>query len=455
MQLQALHGVWQSRGYGWMLNIKADGYDFLHHAADHLILAERGNDQQFFASFDRIARNGDTLQLHNSGDLTTYNFDRISALPDLPLTVPGTNHDALTNFDEMWTLFRDHYAFFDLHKVDWNVVRDTYRPLVTASLDSETLWQVFEEILPQLNDGHVSLDGGDRTIMCQQFQPERRGLQAAFDLPTLAISPRSTTDAVHKNFANVLLAPFADRHSPLKDGGNEIIHWCKLTPRIGYISVLRLFGFADTPAAKVANDIPHDRRLLGDFIDQDLAALDAVLDEVFTDLTDMDGIILDLRINGGGFDRAGRAIAERFAQVPSIGWQKRPRIGDGFGPTQYIEMTPASNKTFHKPVVALQSPLCLSAGEILTLCLQAIPTVTLAGQATTGMLSDNLNKPLPNGWELSLSNEVYESCEGVCYEGVGVPPDHPLTVLTEDDCTGTLQQSLQDAVALLAQQISG
>ena len=35
MQLQTLHGVWQSRGYGWMLNIKADGYDFLHHAADH------------------------------------------------------------------------------------------------------------------------------------------------------------------------------------------------------------------------------------------------------------------------------------------------------------------------------------------------------------------------------------------------------------------------------------
>ncbi len=242
--------------------------------------------------------------------------------------------------------------------------------------------------------------------------------------------------------------------SSLRDGGNEIIHWCELSPGIGYISVLRLFGFADTDEAKVADDIPHDRRLLGDFIDRDLKALNAALDQVFDDLQHVDGIILDLRINGGGFDRAGRAIAERFAQTPMIGWQKRPRIGDGFGPTQELWIAPAADHNFHKPVVALQSPLCLSAGEILTLCLEAVPTVTLMGQATTGMLSDNLNKPLPNGWELSLSSEVYESYEGICYEGVGVPPDHPLTVLTEHDCAATLQSSLVAAVGLLEQKIA-
>ena len=47
------------------------------------------------------------------------------------------------------------------------------------------------------------------------------------------------------------------------------------------------------------------------------------------------------------------------------------------------------------------------------------------GQDTAGMLSDNLLKPLPNGWELSLSNEIYTSCDGQVFEGRGIAPDVP------------------------------
>ena len=55
--------------------------------------------------------------------------------------------------------------------------------------------------------------------------------------------------------------------------------------------------------------------------------------------------------------------------------------------------------------------------------MRALPNVTTVGEATLGILSDNLLKCLPNGWEVSLSNEIYTAADGNVYEVVGVPPD--------------------------------
>ena len=35
-----------------------------------------------------------------------------------------------------------------------------------------------------------------------------------------------------------------------------------------------------------------------------------------------------------------------------------------------------------------------------------------------------LTKRLPNGWHYGLSNEIYESTEGVNYEKTGIEPDY-------------------------------
>jgi C-terminal processing protease CtpA/Prc len=77
-------------------------------------------------------------------------------------------------------------------------------------------------------------------------------------------------------------------------------------------------------------------------------------------------------------------------------------------------------------VYLLTSSLTVSAGEVFALAMSALPTVTVLGEPTQGILSDNLFHRLPSGWEVSLSNEVYETLDGRCFEGVGVPPASPL-----------------------------
>ena len=46
--------------------------------------------------------------------------------------------------------------------------------------------------------------------------------------------------------------------------------------------------------------------------------------------------------------------------------------------------------------------------------------------------STPLAKPLPNGWYLELSNEVFEDREGQVFEGRGIPPAIPFDIYPED-----------------------
>ena len=53
----------------------------------------------------------------------------------------------------------------------------------------------------------------------------------------------------------------------------------------------------------------------------------------------------------------------------------------------------------------------------------AYPKIKRFGSSTNGIFSEILWKNLPNGWEFSLSNEIYTDPKGKDYEIRGVPPD--------------------------------
>ena len=84
---------------------------------------------------------------------------------------------------------------------------------------------------------------------------------------------------------------------------------------------------------------------------------------------------------------------------------------------------------------------------MFALAASAIPTVTLLGEPTQGILSDNLFHRLPAGWEISLSNEVYETLDGRCFESVGVPPAVALPELGAADLVSDLRVGLDLAAA--------
>ncbi len=118
-------------------------------------------------------------------------------------------------------------------------------------------------------------------------------------------------------------------------------------------------------------------------------------------------------------------------------------------PAAAIQVAPRG-ETYARPVRLLTSRRTGSAAEILTLALSALPQVTRIGEPTLGILSDNLYKRLPNGWEVGLSNERYEAPGGELYEGRGIPPHVPAPVWVEGDLRRGYRRAVDVALSLEA-----
>jgi carboxyl-terminal processing protease len=141
-----------------------------------------------------------------------------------------------------------------------------------------------------------------------------------------------------------------------------------------------------------------------------------------------------------------RRIAERFAGKRTLAYSKYAGDAEGASP-QAIYLQPSDRPRFTGPVYLLTSNVTLSAAEVFTVAMRSLPNVTHAGQATRGCLSDELIKRLPNGWRVTLSNEVYLDSAGKAWEGRGIPPRLPLQVFSND--AGAVETYLHSVHALV------
>jgi carboxyl-terminal processing protease len=439
----ALLGIWKANGYGWLLQIRSDGYALYDHTDISCVEFERGNSEQFRQGFDRIEVDGDRLSLHVAGDITRYSFNRVQQFHAPIVTFDDARvSDPQFNFEVFWKTFQQDYAFFERHRVDWLAIYQANRHRVGADTTSNELAQVFQDMLEPLQDNHVYLQTDRTHFISDKIADIKRWMVDAFDLETPSLGDADTITQL-QSFVDIEILNGAGRTA-----GNKLITWGFVAPDIAYLSVLRLFGFADTAAARAATGLPKTRYDFARFLADDLAALNDILDAAMAELAGAHALIMDIRINGGGFDKAGITIANRFADRRRAAFSKRARDGQGHTPLQQLFVEPAGKTQFTRPVYLLTAQRTASAGEILTLCMMTLPHVTRVGQPTLGIFSDDLAKHLPNGWVTSLSNEIYASPDGSLYEGDGIPPQIATPVFSEADFKGRLKLAVDTATAL-------
>jgi carboxyl-terminal processing protease len=444
----AWHGLWRSVGYNRILEIDADGYAVYTATAGHATLSERGSARQFADAFDRlkIGARG-RLVLFHAHDLTRYEFERWRNWGAGCSVYRTLCDDPWINFDAFYEVFAENYAFFELRGVDWSARCEAARARLGHAPTPALLLDAFEDMITPLADLHVYVSTPTRKIRSTQIaRGPRQALQAAFDLPTPQLSARSTTARIAACMQQTLLKDFAGTLDRFRHAGNEVVSWGTLSPGVGYLNLLRMFGFAATEAARGANDLPHPLYEVGPFMAADMSALARILDEAMADLSGHESLIVDVRLNGGGFDRAGMLLCERLIDEPRTVYRKKARVAGGTTEPQGLTLTPARGPRFSKPVYLLMSSLTVSAGEVFALAMSALPTVTMLGEPTQGILSDNLFHRLPSGWEVSLSNEVYETLDGRCFEAVGVPPALRLPTLGTAEIVSDLCAGLRIAV---------
>jgi C-terminal processing protease CtpA/Prc len=223
---------------------------------------------------------------------------------------------------------------------------------------------------------------------------------------------------------------------PLRRWCNGQVEFGMLRPDVGYLRIRSFGGYTAE----------------GSF-ESGLAALEAALDTVFAGAASWRGLVTDVRINGGGADPYGLAIAARLATRAYQAYAKQARSDPG-DPTRWTDpqpslVRPTSRPGFGGPVVHLIGIHSLSAAETFTQALiNREPAVKFVGEPTQGVFSDVLSRRLPNGWRFWLPNERFVT-NGRAYDGPGIPPHVEVPVFAAADRRAGRDRALERALELL------
>jgi len=440
-QTPSVEGVWLSQGYGCVFEISGLTLKAFEVTATSCVpgfTAERdttavpGREATFKTAdgdvwFIRGGGASDHKRLHHDGSASDVRIDRLPRLPEV--CDHPTENTLADNFEVFSRTWAEHYISFDLRKTDWGDIVRANRPKITARTTPAELFDILAGMIRPFDDAHTFLDapelkrqlhglrsGTDRVVRGGFTEFRSKGMPAL-----LAVTERSYLQA------------------PLHKWCRDQIQYGHLDRTTGYLRILSFGGYSEVPGFAAG-----------------LAALEAALDSVFSDPA-LGRLVIDVRINFGGDDPYGLAIASRLAASEYLAYTKEARADpvdrDRWTPGDPSWVRPSSRPGFRGPIAELIGPLTVSAGETFTQALMGrTPHVTRIGENTQGVFSDVLVRRLPNGWRFGLPNEVFRTPEGTTFDGMGIPPDIPVPVFADEDVTAGKDPGLAKALQVLAKE---
>ncbi|WCD87884.1 hypothetical protein KPP03845_104285 [Streptomyces xanthophaeus] len=432
----ATDGIWRTDGYGTVLSIRNGTLQEYQTTAVSCIAgdtAQRTGPGTYTTSGNavltvRTRGDRDRASVRLDGDVGERNLRRMTELPGActPLA-PG---DPLASFDVFWQSFEENYPFFAAKGIDWHAVRDRYRPTVHEGTTPDELFAVFGKMVEPLHDAHVAVWDVDAD---SDGYPDRRFAQPRPG----TVLPDGKLDAEVKKF--IVERDLKDARN-VQDFAAGRITYADLPGGQGYLRISGFGGYAGEDAPYAAELAELDK------------ALDAVLGQDRT--RHLKGLVIDLRINGGGSDAMGLHIAGRLTDTPYLAYSKRAR-NDPADPARHtrpqpLYVTPAPGPRYTGPVAVLTGGSTVSAGETFTQALMDRPGRTVRiGQPTQGVFSDVLERKLPNGMAVWLPNEELLTRSGRTFDGAGIPPHLTEPVFTPQEFARNEDSAFDRAVKVL------
>ncbi|MFE7189928.1 S41 family peptidase [Kitasatospora sp. NPDC057541] len=352
----------------------------------------------------------------------TRNLSRLPGGLPAQCTRPAPQ-DALAVFDRFWANFEENYPFFAAKGIDWQARGAQARAGITPQTDTDTLQGILAGLLEPLGDAHTALgrkraDGGYGLV----FGGQRPGTQDPDD---------ETREQAGRAVAAQLVAPE-------QTFGRGRLGVGELPGGIGYLRVSAFDGYVA--------DAPHQAKE---------AELDRALDALLAHPDRLNGLVIDLRLNGGGSDALGLRIASRLTDRPFLAYRKVAR-NDPADPTAFtrpdpITVRPAAGATrYTGPIALLTAGSTVSAGETFTQAMaERRPAPVRIGENTQGVFSDVMIKLISDNLLIGLPNEKFLTRDGSTFDGPGIPPDVRTPVFTPEELAGLKDSALTEARRLL------
>ncbi|GEM_PF-839454 len=407
-----LNGAYESMGYGRLVVIK-DGYFHIYDKTASWCTPSIEAPLEMFG--DDIFLSNDTLNF--KWGINTYKFRRIDALPphcSAKLSEEQLN-DPLFNFEVLAENFSDHYAYFETRHINWDSLYQATKGKISTETSRTELYQILISMLEPFHDMHIDLRVPDsvKQVQKESQQPTQEDTLPSYNLYEVA---NTTADCFLK----------ADELTQ----NSRFARWGITENNLGYLQINQMFALVNL---EVPDNAPDEEfwkayeNKLETMTPKQSEKFEAdgianIMDMAMKDLNNTKGLILDVRFNGGGHDKVAMEIMRRFNTKPRLAFTKMAHSKSGYANKQKIILD-KDDSPYTKSVYILTSSQSASATEIMALCSFVLEHVGRIGSSTQGIFSDQLEKPLPIGWSITLSNEVYLDNNGNNYEGIGIAPD--------------------------------
>lgn len=300
------------------------------------------------------------------------------------------------NFEALWKIMDEHYCFFSQKGIDWQEVHQRYAKQFDASMNEKQQFEVLTNMLSELKDGHVNL-----------YTSFNIGRYWAW------------RDNYPKNYSDSLERKYLKSDYLIASG----LDYTVFDDNIGYI---RCESFQNPIGA-------------------------GNLDDILLHLQPCNGLIIDVRNNGGGQLSNAEELAARFTNKEELVGYIQHKTGPGhndFSSLQPEYLTPGKGIRWQKPVVVLTNRSVFSAANEFVKYMKCCPNVHIVGDKTGGGAGLPFSSELPNGWSVRFSAcPMYDRDKQMTE--FGIEPDYKVDI-TESDLIKGKDTIIEFARKLLA-----
>lgn len=373
----------------------------------------------------------------------------------------ATLEGRLAVFDDVWETIQTRYYDPTLNGIDWLSKRNEFRPAAAKATSAYELYDVMRQMIASLRDPHTRVYAPDQkfdwwnpryvtvglTVREIQGLPIVVQVQSGSAADRIDIRPGDAIVSIDGVPVADVISDRLENFGARADGSTRYRTVATLFDGPAGTSVNVGWTTRDGKSKSAALPRYWTQRHLG-FNNQRKGKLAVLRIDAFTQsvalefskalpnvLNGAEGIVLDLRSNGGG-------DAEAMADVASL------FLDDGINLGKFADRSGASFElqTYSKrlwrvpqvrriklPLVVLTSESTSSAAEIMVAALQMKGRARVIGAETCGCVLAVRNRhPLPDGGLLDVSEFDYRMANGVRLEGLGITPDETITLTRND-----------------------
>ena len=259
------------------------------------------------------------------------------------------------NLETLWEIIDQHYCFLDYKAaeigLDWNAVRTAYLRKLSPGMSRTQLFEVLCDMLSELRDGHVNLyssaDVG-RNWSWKEDYPDNLN-----------------TEVRDKYLGNDYKIAAGVKYRILDDNIGYIL----------YESFINGFGEGN-------------------------------LDDVFHYMRLCNGLIIDVRSNGGGYLTYAERLSSRFTNEQILVGYNSHKTGPGhhdFSQPEAEYLKPSEGIRWQKKAIVLTNRGCFSATNTFVRNMKECPLVTILGDRTGGGGGMPFTSEIPIGWSVRFS----------------------------------------------------